>query len=126
MQLAIVLFAVVVAVSAHPGLIDPWAAPQVVAAPEHHYVGVSHGHAPVAVHPQYVKVAQPAPIPALHPQPLNIKVPHTQSVRLPVGHVHISHPHLIGVEVSHPEPEPVIAKHAVVHKTVHAAPAHPW
>ncbi|XP_012259685.1 splicing factor 3A subunit 2-like [Athalia rosae] len=164
MQLAIVLFAVVVAVSAHPGLIDPWGAPQVHYAPAHHqvvlpahqptyvkqyvqepvhhypevvahepqYIKVGHAvaHAPVAVHPQYVKVAQPPPIPALHPQPLNIKVPHTQSVRLPLGAVKIHTPHLIGVQVAAPEPEPVIQKHAVVHKAVHpvavAHPVHPW
>ncbi|XP_015605636.1 uncharacterized protein LOC107272718 isoform X1 [Cephus cinctus] len=157
MKLAIVLFAVVMAARAHPGYVDPWAsshqvsyasAPHVVPYVQEHqsYVSAPVGHHqvyaapivkvaaapivhahPVAVHQQVIKVPQPAPIPPLHPQPLNIKVPHTQSVRLPTGPVKIHTPHLIGFEVAAPEPAPVYAKHAVVAKPVHvSAPVHPW
>ncbi|XP_012278611.1 uncharacterized protein LOC105698715 isoform X2 [Orussus abietinus] len=92
MKLVIVLFAVAVAVSAHPG---DW------------------GHAPV--HHHVVQVAPPAPVPPLHPQPLHVKVPHTQSVRLPLHHPKVPHPHLIGYEVYH---EPEIKVKPVQH--------HPW
>ncbi|XP_015605637.1 uncharacterized protein LOC107272718 isoform X2 [Cephus cinctus] len=129
MKLAIVLFAVVMAARAHPGYVDPWASShQVYAAPIVKVAAapIVHAH-PVAVHQQVIKVPQPAPIPPLHPQPLNIKVPHTQSVRLPTGPVKIHTPHLIGFEVAAPEPAPVYAKHAVVAKPVHvSAPVHPW
>ncbi|XP_047366575.1 uncharacterized protein LOC124955745 [Vespa velutina] len=99
MKLLIVLFAVVVAVSAYPG--HPWAAP--IHAPAVHHV---------------INVPQPAPIPPVHPQPLNIKVPHSQSVRIPYHGVHIGQPHLVGVEQYVPEPEVKVVAKPVAH--------HPW
>ncbi|KAL2737996.1 cyclin-dependent kinase inhibitor 1C-like [Vespula squamosa] len=136
MKLLIVLFAVVVAVSAYPG--HPWAAPVVsqpwpdpwqasawpAPAPVPKYIKVAvpvaqvHAqvHAPAVHH--VINVPQPAPIPPVHPQPLNIKVPHSQSVRIPYHGVHISQPHLVGVEHYVPEPEVKVVAKPVAH--------HPW
>nr|KAF7399945.1 hypothetical protein H0235_015682 [Vespula pensylvanica] len=156
MKLLIVLFAVVVAVSAYPG--HPWAAPvksskgtrngslkkvseipQVVSQPWPDPWQASAWPAPAPV-PKYIKVAvpvaqvhaqvhapavhhvinvpQPAPIPPVHPQPLNIKIPHSQSVRIPYHGVHIAQPHLVGVEHYVPEPEVKVVAKPVAH--------HPW
>ncbi|KAG7197332.1 hypothetical protein KM043_018445 [Ampulex compressa] len=98
MKIAIVLFAVVAVASAYPGVI-PWAAP--VHAPEVHHV---------------INVPQPQPIPPIHPQPLNIKVPHSQSVRIPYHAAKIGIPHLIGYEAQAPEPQIKVVK----------AAHHPW
>ncbi|XP_076682509.1 uncharacterized protein LOC143376266 [Andrena cerasifolii] len=80
MKFVIVLFAVVAAASAYPGVI-PWAAPV---------------HAPQVVHA--IQVPQQQPIPPLHPQPLNIKVPQGHVNRIPYHSPAIVKPHLIAVE----------------------------
>ncbi|XP_012278610.1 amelogenin, X isoform isoform X1 [Orussus abietinus] len=118
MKLVIVLFAVAVAVSAHPGdwghiPIAPVEHPWIPAHPTYVKQVVPVHQAPV--HHHVVQVAPPAPVPPLHPQPLHVKVPHTQSVRLPLHHPKVPHPHLIGYEVYH---EPEIKVKPVQH--------HPW
>ncbi|XP_026669180.1 uncharacterized protein LOC108624779 isoform X1 [Ceratina calcarata] len=96
MKFVIVLFALVAAASAYPGYLH---AP--VHAPEVH---------------QVLQIPQQASIPAPHPQPLNIKIPHVQSVKIPYHSAGIPHPHLIGVE-KYVEPVKIV-KAPVSH--------HPW
>ncbi|KAH0553573.1 uncharacterized protein LOC141535928 isoform X2 [Cotesia typhae] len=92
MKVLIVLFAVVAAVAAYPG----W---------EHH-----HAHHVDAIH-----VPQPHPIPPLHPEPLKLKV-HPHVTRIHYDHPKVHHPHLIGHEVQHHEPEIKFVKHEVHHE----------
>ncbi|KAG7197331.1 hypothetical protein KM043_018445 [Ampulex compressa] len=137
MKIAIVLFAVVAVASAYPGVI-PWAAPvahpwpaapawqpaawpapaptyvKVAPAPTYVKVAAPQVHAPEVHH--VINVPQPQPIPPIHPQPLNIKVPHSQSVRIPYHAAKIGIPHLIGYEAQAPEPQIKVVK----------AAHHPW
>ncbi|XP_071859350.1 uncharacterized protein isoform X3 [Bombus fervidus] len=97
MKFVIVLFAVMAVASAYPGYIH---AP--VHAPEVH---------------QVLQIPQQASIPAPHPQPLNIKIPHVQTVKIPYQGPKIVQPHLIGVE-SYVEPQIKVVKAPISH--------HPW
>ncbi|XP_017787368.1 PREDICTED: uncharacterized protein LOC108570090 [Habropoda laboriosa] len=99
MKFVIVLFAVMAAANAYPGII-PYSAP--VHAPEVH---------------QVLQIPQQQSIPPPHPQPLNIKIPHISSSRIPYAVPKIVHPHLIGVE-QYVEPVKIVKAAPVSH--------HPW
>ncbi|CAK9811558.1 hypothetical protein ANTQUA_LOCUS6862 [Anthophora quadrimaculata] len=145
MKFVIVLFAVMAVASAYPGIIpysapvDPWPAPAPqyvpvkVAAPPPSYIKVEQPssyykvvssplvkvqvpqvHAP-EVH-QVLQIPQQQSIPPPHPQPLNIKIPHISSVKIPYASPKIAHPHLIGVE-QYVEPVKIV-KAPISH--------HPW
>ncbi|CAK9807028.1 hypothetical protein ANTPLA_LOCUS5126 [Anthophora plagiata] len=94
----IVLFAVVAVANAYPGILS-YSAP--VHAPEVH---------------QVLQIPQQQSIPSPHPQPLNIKIPHVSSVKIPYASPKIAHPHLIGVE-QYVEPVKIV-KAPISH--------HPW
>ncbi|XP_071859348.1 uncharacterized protein isoform X1 [Bombus fervidus] len=142
MKFVIVLFAVMAVASAYPGYIHapvsqpwpapeawpapaPWAAPSYVKVAQPSYVKVAAAplvkvsapqvHAP-EVH-QVLQIPQQASIPAPHPQPLNIKIPHVQTVKIPYQGPKIVQPHLIGVE-SYVEPQIKVVKAPISH--------HPW
>ncbi|XP_017763255.1 PREDICTED: uncharacterized protein LOC108553026 [Eufriesea mexicana] len=100
MKFVIVLFAAMAVASAYPGII-PYSAP--VHAPEVH---------------QVLQIPQQASIPAPHPQPLNIKIPHVPTVKIPYHGPKVVQPHLIGVE-HYVEPEIKIVKAAPISH-------HPW
>ncbi|XP_008558169.1 uncharacterized histidine-rich protein DDB_G0274557 [Microplitis demolitor] len=138
MKLLIVLFAVVAAVAAYPGWEDPWqssgwnAHPVVVKSghsgyhqPSYDYhqpyygyhqpsYGYQHGYHQHhhAHHVDAIHVPQPHPIPPLHPEPLKLKV-HPHVTKIHYDHPKVHHPHLIGHEVAHHEPEVKYVKHEV-------------
>ncbi|KOC67821.1 hypothetical protein WH47_12151 [Habropoda laboriosa] len=122
--------------------VEPWPAPAPAYVPEHSYVKVPQPslvkisapasyykvistplvkvqvpqvHAP-EVH-QVLQIPQQQSIPPPHPQPLNIKIPHISSSRIPYAVPKIVHPHLIGVE-QYVEPVKIVKAAPVSH--------HPW
>ncbi|CAD6202052.1 GSCOCG00002920001-RA-CDS [Cotesia congregata] len=136
MKVLIVLFAVVAAVAAYPGgWEDPWSygyhSHPVVHQPHYsyhqphygyhqpHYAYQhgyhDHGYKHHAHHVDAIHVPQPHPIPPLHPEPLKLKV-HPHVTRIHYDHPKVHHPHLIGHEVQHHEPEIKFVKHEVHHE----------
>ncbi|CAL7939755.1 unnamed protein product [Xylocopa violacea] len=138
MKFVIVLFAVMAVASAYPGIFSapvapPWPAPEAWPAPAPSYVKVAAApsyykvasaplvkvsapqvHAP-EVH-QVLQIPQQQSIPPPHPQPLNIKIPHVPTVKIPYQGPKIVQPHLIGVE-QYVEPVKIV-KAPIAH--------HPW
>ncbi|XP_033209326.1 uncharacterized histidine-rich protein DDB_G0274557-like [Belonocnema kinseyi] len=61
-------------------------------------------------HQEHIQVPAPHPIPAIHPEPLHLKV-HDHPNPIHYKAPHVPHPHLIGVETHVPEPEIKHVKH---------------
>ncbi|KAH0948486.1 hypothetical protein HN011_002587 [Eciton burchellii] len=70
--------------------------------------GIITGHHEPSVH-HVLNIQQAPAIPAPHPQPLNIKLPHSTVTKIHYTGPHISEPHLVGVEHYVPAPEPAIS-----------------
>ncbi|XP_006610150.1 uncharacterized protein LOC102677830 [Apis dorsata] len=98
MKFVIVLFAAMAVASAYPGYLH---AP--VHAPEVH---------------QVLQIPQQPAIPPPHPQPLNIKIPHVPTVKIPYHGPKVATPHLVGVE-HYVEPQIKVVKAAPISH-------HPW
>lgn len=77
---------------------------------------ISQVHAP-EVH-QVLQIPQQPAIPPPHPQPLNIKIPHVPTVKIPYHGPKVATPHLIGVE-HYVEPQIKVVKAAPISH-------HPW